>query len=109
MDLHTLTDTKKEKKLTRASGPNSRYFVPDLSPEGQKLLAKMNPRFLFIAESPHVNEVESDDIKERRPLCGMAGRKWWSLLSLLLEGVENADVSLEHQLDFCKKHEIAVL
>jgi hypothetical protein len=69
----------------------------------------MKPRFVFVAESPHISEVEPDELGQRRPLCGAAGKQWWGLLTKLLEGTENSDVSLKHLLDFCSRHDIAVM
>ena len=86
-----------------------RYLVPDLSPLDREALSRMRPRFAFVAESPHLNEIQPEEKSERRPLCGMAGRQWWSLLSELLEGEANPDVSLERLISLCLKHRIAVL
>jgi len=88
---------------------SKRYFVPDLSPEGREELRKIKPKWIFVAESPHINEIEPEEMKERRPLCGMAGRKWWSLLSELLEGHANSDVSLERLIQFCRVHRVAIM
>ena len=90
-------------------GKLERYFVPDLSPVDRQELRDLRPRYVFVAESPHVNEVEPGKLPERRPLCGAAGRQWWRLLSELLEGSENSDVSLPRMLDFCREHRIAVI
>ena len=84
-----------------------RFFVPDLSPSAHPELGV--PRLLFVAESPHVSEVEPAARAARRPLCGAAGRVWWSALSELLEGAADDDVSLDHLRTFCRKHRIAVL
>ena len=94
---------------TLISKPSPRYFVPDLSPHDRKVLAQLKPKYVFVAESPHISEVEPDEMKDRRPLCGAAGRQWWGLLSELLEKKPNTDVSLEHFIAFCQKHSIAVL
>jgi hypothetical protein len=89
--------------------PSPRYFVPDLSTVDRSVLKKMKPRAIFVAESPHVNEIEPETPGERRPLCGMAGRKWWGLVSELLEGEANADVSLARLLETCFKHRIVIM
>lgn len=88
---------------------NSRYLVPDLSPENRGLLKNSIPKVVFVAESPHISEIEPLDIAERRPLCGMAGKQWWGLLTELLEGTPNSDVSLKHLLDFCLHQKLAVM
>src|SRR5688572_14384703 len=88
---------------------NPRFFVPDLSPHDRQSLRGMRPCIVFVAESPHVSEIEPEKPGDRRPLCGVAGRQWWGLLTDLLEGRVDADVSLEHLLDFCLKHRIVVL
>jgi len=83
--------------------------VPDLSPRDRERLAGAPVRFAFVAESPHVSEVEPEDLRDRRPLCGMAGRKWWSALSEVLDGAPDEDVSLERMLALCSRHGIAVM
>jgi hypothetical protein len=89
--------------------PNSRFWVPDLSPKDRKDLAQTQVRWVFVAESPHINEIEPDRMDQRRPLCGVAGRQWWGLLSELLEGEANSDVSLDRLIHFCKREKIAVM
>ena len=89
--------------------PNPRYHVPDFSPRDRGELKAMSPCWIFVAESPHVNEVESEDLKLRRPLCGAAGKQWWSLVSELLEGHASPDVSYSHILSLCLQHRIAVM
>ncbi len=88
---------------------NPRYFVPDLSPMDRSELRKMNPKWVFVAESPHLNEIESETRGERRPLCGAAGKQWWSLLTEIFEGKASADVSLSHMIRFCLKHRVVIL
>lgn len=88
---------------------NNRYFVPDLSPMDRKELAQLRPRAVFVAESPHTHEVEPEKAPDRRPLCGAAGRVWWKMLSEILEGDQNADVSLERMLALCRKHRFVIL
>lgn len=91
------------------SHSNPRFFVPDLSPQSRKELKAVRPRVIFVGESPHVNEVEADSLEQRRPLCGSAGRQWWSLLSELLEGCPDPDVSLKRQMELCSRYRIAIL
>lgn len=91
------------------SHTNSRFFVPDLTPEAREELSAMKPLVLFVGESPHVSEVEADELHQRRPLCGAAGKQWWSLLSELLEGAPNSDVTLKRELNLCGKYRIAVM
>jgi len=88
---------------------NRRFFVPDLTPEAHPEWKGFRPRWVFVAESPHLNEVEPEAEEDRRPLCGAAGRAWWSLLSRLLEGEPSDDVSLERFHKLCIAHGIAVL
>ena len=85
------------------------YFVPDLSPKDRKALAKTEIRFLFVGESPHVSEITPKNEKDRRPLCGAAGKQWWRLLGEILEKNPSTDVSLERLLHFCSRHGIAIL
>jgi hypothetical protein len=92
-----------------ATQPNQRYFVPDLSPQDRDILKSLKPKWVFVAESPHVSEVEPESLRDRRPLCGMAGKKWWGLLSEILEGESNSDVGLDRLLKFCAKQKIAVM
>lgn len=86
-----------------------RYFVPDLSPMDRKELENLRPQWVFIAESPHVSEISPDQREDRRPLCGAAGKKWWSLLGELLGDESGEDVSLSRMLGLCKKYRIAVM
>lgn len=69
----------------------------------------MRFRYVFVAESPHVSEVEPAEPFERRPLCGAAGKVWWKTLSEVIEGAPNDDLSLERFLGFCRKNRIAVM
>jgi hypothetical protein len=89
--------------------PSSRYLVPDLSPRDRLSLKSVHPHLIFVAESPHVSEVEPEELAQRRPLCGAAGRQWWSLLTEILEGHPNSDVTLNRLVDFCGRHQIAVM
>jgi hypothetical protein len=100
--------------------PSERYFVPDLSPEARSSLKKLKPRYLFVAESPHVQEVEPDAKGKRRPLCGAAGKKWWGMLAQLLgspldlkrtqkNSEQELDLSLRSLESFCLSHHLAVL
>lgn len=90
-------------------GRLERYFVPDLSPWDRKELATLKPKNVFVAESPHLNEVEPEELEARRPLCGAAGKKWWSKLGRILERVENEDVSLVRMLRVCRDYRIVVM
>lgn len=94
---------------SKKSSAGDRFLVPDLSPRDRPILKNLKPKWVFVAESPHVSEVEPVEKSERRPLCGMAGKQWWGLLTELLEGESNSDVSLEHLLDFCSKHRLTVM
>jgi hypothetical protein len=89
--------------------PDLRYFVPDLSPQARKALAGVDVKYVFVAESPHVSEVEPEKESERRPLCGTAGRQWWNMLTYLLRGTSSFDVSLERLIDFCVENKLAIL
>ena len=57
---------------TRTYG--ERYRVTDLVPS-KKI------KVIFIAESPHKDEVSSENPEERSPFRGIAGREWWGALS----------------------------
>lgn len=90
-------------------GRMERFFVPDLTPMDRTELRDIRPGVVFIAESPHISEVEPGRMRERRPLCGVAGRRWWSLLSELLEARADPDVSLERLLGLCGRFSLAVM
>lgn len=89
--------------------PNSRFFVPDLSPSDRIALRKVKPNLVFVAESPHIHEIQPDELEQRRPLCGTAGKQWWGLLSEITEGCYSADVSLNHLIEYCRKTQITVM
>lgn len=93
----------------RRVGQRERYFVPDLTPRDRMELRALRPWVVFVGESPHLSEVAPERKGDRRPLCGAAGRQWWSLLSELLEGRPDPDVSLERILGFSARHGIAVM
>jgi hypothetical protein len=87
-----------------------RYLVPDLAPhDREEFPPSWRARYVFVAESPHVSEVTPDARSERRPLCGAAGRVWWSLLTELAEGQPNPDTSRDRLLGFCISERIAIL
>ncbi len=108
MSVVTVYSKKSSKSVSTVTG-RARWLVPDLSPRDRAALAGAPVRYVFVAESPHVSEVEPEAVSERRPLCGMAGRKWWSALGDVLEGAGGEDVSLEGMLALCSRHRIAVL
>jgi hypothetical protein len=85
------------------------FVVPDLSPRDRAALRQVKPRYLFVAESPHVSEIEPLNLSERRPLCGAAGKVWWNALSEVIDKHPSTDLSLEHFLGFCTRHRIAVM
>ncbi|MBI3557203.1 MAG: hypothetical protein HY074_13145 [Deltaproteobacteria bacterium] len=87
----------------------NRYLVPDLTPEQRSQLVSLKPRLLFVAESPHVNEIEPDDIAQRRPLCGKAGQAFWHMIGRLLADEDSTDTSLERELRLCQLGNFAVL
>lgn len=89
--------------------PNMRFLVPDLSPMDRPELRSVVPWVVFVGESPHVQEVEPETLRERRPLCGAAGRQWWQLLSEVAEGAPDSDVSRDRLLVFCQEQGIAVV
>ncbi|MCM2323292.1 MAG: hypothetical protein NDJ90_08510 [Oligoflexia bacterium] len=89
--------------------PFERYRVPDLTPAERAELRDAKIRFIFVAESPHTHEIAADSPAERRPLCGAAGKKWWSALGEFLEGDASEDVSLSRMLRLCRTHGIAIL
>jgi hypothetical protein len=87
----------------------TRYFVPDISPVDRPELKKLVPKIVFVAESPHISEVEPDVKAERRPLCGAAGRVWWKKLGEILQNESSDDVSLERMEKLSSKNRIAVI
>ncbi len=84
------------------------YRVPDLTPRDRPELRGLKFRYVFVAESPHISEVEPEAEPDRRPLCGAAGKVWWKALSEIIEGVTNENLSLEYFLKFCAQHRIAI-
>jgi hypothetical protein len=86
----------------------SSFRVPDLTPRDRPELHGLKFRYVFVAESPHVSEIEPEVESERRPLCGAAGKVWWNALSEALESKPNENLSLEYFLKFCRKHRIAI-
>lgn len=90
-------------------GKFSRYFVPDLSPMDREELRSIQPKVVFVAESPHTSEIAPEARSERRPLCGAAGRKWWALLGELCGEEPNEDVSLARLIRLCRKSGVIVL
>lgn len=101
----------RQKNVNSSSQPllNQRYFVPDLSPQFHQSLLRIKPQYVFVAESPHVSEVTPQELAQRRPLCGAAGKKWWGELSGLLEGRVAEELSLGYLLRFCARHRIVIL
>jgi hypothetical protein len=89
--------------------PNRRYFVPDLSPLDRRLLKSAEVEHVFIAESPHISEIEAEAEELRRPLCGMAGRQWWTMLAEVLGENEEVTLTAESLQLFCRKYRLAVL
>ena len=87
----------------------ARVFVPDLTPQGQPQCFGFSPKLVFVAESPHVSEVSPPLEAERRPLCGKAGLAWWGALSEILEGVPAPSLTRQWMVEFCKRHQIAVM
>lgn len=86
-----------------------RFFVADLSPEQRPALADLKPKLVFVAESPHVSEVEPLNAAERRPLCGSAGREWWSMVGTMVAGDSSRETDLERLLSLCRLARIAVM
>jgi hypothetical protein len=81
---------------------NTRFFVPDLSAQARGDDFRFIPRYVFVAESPHLSEVEPVLMKQRRPLCGKAGQVWWPALTQRISGFEQSiDPLLSY--DFQKK------
>ena len=87
----------------------ARYEVPDLSPEQRSQLGIVRPGFIFVAESPHINEIEPENRAERRPLCGKAGQAFWRMIGSLIADEDSADTSLARQLKLCQLGNFAVL
>jgi hypothetical protein len=87
----------------------TRYFVPDISPIDRPELKGLSPKIVFVAESPHISEVEPDECERRRPLCGAAGRQWWRKLGEILEGESSDDVSLDRMEQISSRAKIGVI
>lgn len=86
----------------------ARYFVPDLTPEQRRQLRRLRPRVVFVAESPHKDEVCPEREGERRPLCGKAGVEWWKTIGGII-GDRGAGTGLDRQLDLCRNGKFVVL
>ena len=72
------TKASLSKKWPLNSAYRERFRVEDLIPQialGHELTA------VFIGESPHRDEVASENAAERSPFRGTAGREWWQELS----------------------------
>lgn len=93
----------------RSESYKDRYFVPDLSPMDRPRLKNLRPKYVFIAESPHLNEIEETEASARRPLCGRAGQKWWALVAEVLGCNPPPDLSSRSLEDFCLENQLAVL
>src|ERR1041385_4046995 len=85
-----------------------RFLVPDLTPGERPALKGLIPEVVFIAESPHRDEVAPERVAERRPLCGAAGRDLWKVFGELIEGRSSADTDLKRQLELCRAGRFAV-
>lgn len=92
-----------------ATRESPHFFVPDLSPMDRPQLKGLRPRVVFVAESPHSSEIAPEAKLDRRPLCGAAGRKWWSAIGEILEGEPSEDCTLERMLRLCRQHGLVVL
>lgn len=93
----------------KRSAYQKRFFVADLSPQQRSALASIKPKLVFVAESPHVNEVEPLDAAHRRPLCGSAGREWWAMVGFFIAGEKSRQTDLERLLALCRRGQLAVL
>lgn len=80
-----------------------RFRVPDLAGPGPA-------RVLFIGESPHRDEVSSEDIRERSPFQGFAGREWWKeLFRIVGENVPMKPIPPRAQLlELCDRLKIQI-
>ena len=87
----------------------SRYFVPDLSPEGRPELANLKPQIVFVAESPFESEVAPEACLVRRPLCGKAGQDWWRMVGQIVANETSTVTTLERLLNLCRTARIAVM
>ena len=81
-----------------------RYRVQDLIPS-------QKTKIVFIAESPHKDEVAPENSQERSPFRGTAGREWWSALAKFTQTKPaNRDVPPRDQLlKICSELEISVM
>lgn len=93
--------------MTQREAPE--YLVPDLTPGDREALRGLKPRVVFVAESPHTSEIAPERLADRRPLCGAAGKKWWSALGEALESDPSEDVSLERMIRLCREHRLVIL
>lgn len=98
-----------ERATENLFSPNRRFFVPDLSPIDRQLLKTAEVQHVFIAESPHISEIEAENEEQRRPLCGMAGRQWWTMLAEVLGENEEVLLTAESLQHFCRKYHLAIL
>ena len=88
----------------------TRYFVADLSPEQRPELSSLPVRWVFVAESPHLAEVAPESRLVRRPLCGKAGREWWSMLAAVTgDRVPSNELSAGELMAQCVRLRMAVL
>lgn len=96
----------------KASAYFERYFVPDLTPEQRPQLKSFKPTVVFVAESPHQAETESEDVSIRRPLCGRAGQAFWKMVAELLKNqasYDSKDLSLDRLLSLCRLGHFSIL
>ena len=73
---------KKKSSWPKSEAYVSRFRVPDLIPPQTEI---HELKAIFIGESPHRDEVLSEDPGERSPFRGVAGREWWTELSRFMK------------------------
>ena len=87
-----------------------RYHVRDLSPRDRSALriAACRIRYVFLAESPHKDEVTDPIARKRMPLVGDAGKRFWREIGTALGIVIDPD-DPQQILQVCRKYGIAVI
>ena len=89
---------------------SARYRVEDLIPIfSRSNFSKL--KAVFIAESPHKDEVSSENPRERSPFRGTAGKEWWGALSKIAgdQPISGEIPSREKLLEICFELGIVVM
>lgn len=89
-----------------------RFCVADLTPAERVSMRDQPIKWIFVAESPHVNEVKEELAELRRPLCGKAGQEWWKMLEKIFRASAlelDPELTAESLENFCIHHGLAVM